>query len=419
MDKELSALRINPDRMKGDFEQLGEFGATEDGGVHRPALSEAHLSARSWFRDRILAAGLMFAIDGAGNHSGILQCASSNAPTLLIGSHLDSVPFGGQFDGALGVLAALEVLRTIKESGITLPVNLEVIDFTDEEGTLVGLLGSAALAGKLTLGHLQGPRGGREQLQNLLSRASLTEGGFQEAARNPNALAGYLELHIEQGPRLFESKVDIGIVTTIVGIASYRLTFIGTANHAGTTPMKNRRDAGQGASDFTLAARNCVLDHYPKSVVNVGKMDFYPGAFNIIPSRVDLALEFRCPNTDLMDRLEDALNGKARLAADNYGLEFEFETLDKHPPAKMSKDVLDIIASASSALGLEHTSLTSGAGHDAQSLADICPTGMIFVPSKDGISHSPVEFTDWRDCINGANVLLQTAIRFASERPSI
>ena len=289
-------LRVNSDRMLASFNQLALIGATADGGVNRPTFSEAHLAARKWFREEIERSGLEFRTDGAGNHSAVLpviarersdrsnlhhdkEIASRRlAMTLILGSHLDSVPNGGRFDGALGVIAALEVLRTVKEYEDRLnaraersdpigersrSVNLEAIDFTDEEGTLVGLLGSAALAGHLTREHLQSPRGGRENLVEGMKRAGLSDESMLSAARPKDSFAGYLELHIEQGKRLERTKIDIGVVSAIVGIWSYRLSFIGRADHAGTTTMDDRLDASLGASAFTLAAREVVMKDFP------------------------------------------------------------------------------------------------------------------------------------------------------------
>ena len=252
--------------------------------MDRPALGEAHLAARAWLRQRIQADGLELRLDQAGNHLAFLGCGPQGAPTLLLGSHLDSVPDGGRYDGALGVLAALEALRTVREAGLALPVNLEAIDFTDEEGTLVGLLGSSALAGHLNAEDLLSPRGGREHLLAGLERAGLSEGGLLAARRDPSRLAGYLELHIEQGPRLLQAGVQIGVVTSIVGICSYRLAFTGRADHAGTTPMRDRLDAAQGAAAFTLAVRQMVLQDFPECVANVGMCRLLPGAFNIVPA---------------------------------------------------------------------------------------------------------------------------------------
>jgi len=406
-------LRVNSDRMLASFNKLALIGATAAGGVNRPTFSEAHLAARKWFREEIERSGLEFRIDGAGNHSAVLTSERSNVPTLLLGSHLDSVPDGGRFDGALGVIAALEVLRTVKESGIKLNVNLEAIDFTDEEGTLVGLLGSAAIAGHLHPEMLKSPRGGRDNLVEGMQRAGLTDESMLSAVRPKDSFAGYLELHIEQGKRLERAGIHIGIVSAIVGIWSYRLSFIGRADHAGSTTMDDRLDASLGASAFTLAAREMVMKDFPGCVVNIGKMDFAPGAFNIVPARVDVSLEFRSPDEEEFKRLDAALLLLANTEATRFGLELKYENLGKHSPSIMSNNVQQAYAEACDDLGLTHTSLTSGAGHDGQSLADLCPVGMIFVPSVNGTSHSPKEFTKWEDCINGANVLLQAVLRLA------
>lgn len=409
----MDTLRINSDRMLAAFDELAMIGATGNGGVHRPTFSEAHLAARKWFQEQIVKAGLEFRTDGAGNHSAFLPCKNRIAQTLFLGSHLDSVPNGGRFDGALGVMAAFEVLQTIKDAGLGLKVNLEAIDFTDEEGTLVGLLGSAALAGRLQRDHLHAPRGGREALLEGLQRAGLSEEGMLSAARPPGSLAGYLELHIEQGKRLERAGMEIGIVSAIVGIWSYRLSFIGRADHAGTTTMSDRRDASLGASAFTLAAREIVMRDFPECVVNVGRMEFSPGAFNIVPARVDISLEFRSADEEQFKRLDSVLLSRAHEAASRFGLELSVESLGRHSPALMDRQIQGAFASVCEELGLRHIFLSSGAGHDGQSFDGICPVGMIFVPSKDGASHSAREFTEWQDCVNGANVLLQTVLRLA------
>lgn len=413
MATQSDSLRINRERLEADFGALSQIGSTGDGGVHRPALSPAHLEARAWLRERIAAAGLEFRQDGAGNHSAYLNCGLPGAKTLLLGSHLDSVPYGGRFDGALGVVAALEALRVIKEANLSLKFNLEAIDFTDEEGTLVGLLGSSALAGKLTPEALQKPRGGRERLEAGLARAGLSEQSLLSAGRKPEGLAGYLEVHIEQGPRLLNAGADIGIVSAIVGIASVHLAFLGRADHAGTTPVPDRLDAAQGASAFALAAREIILERFSDCVANVGSMRFTPGAFNIVPARVELSLEFRAPDEDSFKRLEEALLDRAQTEAQRYGLGLEIEHLGRHQPAPMHMDVRQAIQQACISLGLKSMPLASGAGHDPQSLAGLCQVGMFFIPSIGGASHSPREFSRWDDCVNGANVLLRAALRLA------
>lgn len=406
-------LTINTRRFIEDFEELSSIGRTNDGGVNRPALSHAHLEARSWFRKKAEEAGLELRIDGAGNHSAFLPCGTKNTPTLLLGSHLDSVPNGGRFDGALGVLAALETLRVINECGIPLPVNLEAIDFTDEEGTLVSFLGSFAFTGKLKPETLYNPRGGKEKLENGLKLAGLTPEGVLSARRDSKTLAGYLELHIEQGRHLVNAKADIGVVSSISGICFYNLTYIGKADHAGTISMQERLDAAQGASAFTLAARKLLLEKFTDCLVNIGQMEFEPGGFNIVPERAKLSLEFRAPKRPQLEQLESALLENAQAQAHRFGLGLEVEHLGRRFPSPMSPVAQTAIAEASKSMNFKHVSLVSGAGHDAQSLADLCPTGMIFVPSKEGASHSSKEFTKPEDCVNGANVLLQTTLRMA------
>jgi allantoate deiminase len=419
-------LLVNPDRFKADFDALAQIGATGDGGVNRPALSQTHLEARRWFLARAAQAGLETHVDGAGNHSAILRsqthledpargASGTHAHTLLLGSHLDSVPDGGRFDGALGVVAALEALRTVKDAGMALPFHLEAIDFTDEEGTLVGLLGSRAFTGALSGEALRSPRGGRAALEAGLARAGLAEAALLAAQRDMHSLAGYLELHIEQGPRLVQSAVAIGVVTGIVGIRSFRLAYHGKANHAGTTPMAARSDASLGASAFVLTAREMVIRDYAGCVVNVGQMNFKPGAFNIIPGLAEFALEFRAPDALQLADLETALLGLAQVVARQYRLKLNVEPLDTCVPAPMSLRAQAALTAAADSLALTHTALPSGAGHDAQSLAPFTDAGMIFIPSRDGVSHSPREFSEWDHCVNGANVLLRAALKMAEE----
>jgi N-carbamoyl-L-amino-acid hydrolase len=409
-------LRVDADRLRADFEALAAIGATAEGGVHRPALGEANLAARRWFLERAAAAGLATHVDAAGNHSAVLPSASADAPTLLLGSHLDSVPNGGRFDGALGVVAALEVLRTVNDARLELPATLEAIDFTDEEGTLVGLLGSHAVAGMLAPDVLAAPRGGREALEAGLARAGLVEERLADARRDPTTLAGYLELHIEQGPVLERARADVGIVTGIVGSRSFRLAFVGAAAHAGTTPMDARRDAALGAARFVAAANETVVSEFPGCVATVGSVETQPGAFNVVASRALVSLECRALEAERLDALERALLDRAAVEADRAGLELEVEPVGRWEPTPLDSDVRAAIARAASQLGLRTMELPSGAGHDAQALATVIRSGMIFVPSRAGISHQPAEHTDWTDCVNGACVLLGAALELLSDR---
>jgi len=408
----MSTLTINTRRFLQDMETLSQIGATPQGGVNRPCFSQAHLEARAWFRQRSNEADLELRIDSAGNHSAILRQEGASQ-SLLVGSHLDSVPFGGRYDGALGVVSALEVIRAVKDAGLRLPCHLEVIDFTDEEGHHLPYLGSRALAGFIEPDEFQQPIHGRPKFETGLALAGLTEEGILAAKRNPASLAGYLELHIEQGSRLATADMQIGIVQAITGIRSYHLLFLGKANHAGTTPMQGRQDAGLGASAFRLAAREIALQSAPDCVVNVGYMNFSPGALNVIPSQVETGLEIRSTNEASMDALEAALLAQAHKEAQRFDLGLEIQPHPRATPIHMHAEARAAISESAQALGLRAMEMPSGAGHDAQSLAKLTRAGMLFVPSAGGISHSPYEFTPPEDCVNGANVLLNAALRLA------
>jgi N-carbamoyl-L-amino-acid hydrolase len=416
MHLDLRQLRIDERRFREDFEALSEFGKTSQGGVNRPALSPAHLAARNWLREKIEQASLEFRRDGAGNHSAFLACGPLAAPSLIIGSHLDSVPTGGRYDGTLGVLAGLEVLRCLHQVGVTLPVNLELFDFTDEEGSLVSFFGSFAFAGLLEPQDLSNPRGGRQALLDGLRRAGLRQEDIFSARRDPKTVAGYLELHIEQGPELQRSHHQVGIVTKIAGIAFYQLTFKGRPDHAGTIPMDERLDAGLGASALTLSLREILLKQFPDCYANIGNMRYEPGAFNIVPEKAVLSLEFRSTSRTQFENLKTAILERARQEARRYGLGLDVEFLGERHPVEMSPIARDAIGQATHSLGLSMKELVSKAGHDAQALAALCPAGMIFVPSVRGVSHSPDEFTEWQDCVNGANVLLQAVILLAKRQ---
>ncbi len=408
----MPALTINKKRFGADFEALSKIGTTPLGGINRQAFSAAHLKAREWFRHQALKAGLEVRVDGAGNNSAFLR-QDEASKTLLLGSHLDSVPNGGRFDGALGVMAGLEVLRTVKESGLRLNSHLEVIDFSDEESSLVGYLGSRALAGFLQPEDLRAPIGGRSTFEKGLARTGLKEEKIFLARRDPSSIKGYLELHIEQGPRLELAGVKIGIVSAIVGIRDYRLIFKGKANHAGTTPMEARFDASLGASSFLLAAREITLREAPDCVENVGNLLFSPGVFNVIPGQVDVSLEIRSIDEASLDALEASLLARARTEAKRFSLQVEIETVYHISPVQMDPNAQSALRQSVEALGLSFLEIPSGAGHDAQLLAQITPAGVVFVPSVGGISHTPSELTPWEDCENGANVLLGAAIRMA------
>jgi hydantoinase/carbamoylase family amidase len=335
---------------------------------------------------------------------------------LLLGSHIDSVPRGGRFDGALGVLAAHEVLRAVRDAGIDPGLHLEAIDFTDEEGTLLGLLGSRAVAGTLTEAELSSPRCGKDLLDHALRAAGLTPRSVLGARRDPESLAGFLELHIEQGPRLAAAGASIGIVETIVGIRSFEVALTGRADHSGTTPMDDRRDAGLGAAALIQEATRAVRAEVPDGTINFGRIELAPGAFNIVPERAVLALELRAPEAARLDAMERRVARIGQECAARGGLEIEMRGRLSIAPVPCDARVRAAIAAACRARGLRALAMGSGAGHDTGAMAAVCPSGMLFIPSTGG-SHSHREHARWEDCVAGADVLLSATLRFAASLP--
>lgn len=408
-------LRIDDERLRADFEELNEIGATPGGGISRLALSPEDLTARAWFADKIDEAGLIVRDDDAGNLGGVLKSRVTNAKTLLIGSHLDSVPNGGRYDGAIGVLAALECLRTLQEAEIGLPVNVEAISFTDDEGTWRSMFGVRAFAGEVAATDLNDHRAETAPFRAAMARAGIDPRAIYRARRNPSTLAGYLELHIEQSARLARAGVNIGAVSGIVGRTTYLLTFKGQAGHSGTTDMYKRRDALRGAAMFVVRAHDMVRERYGDGIFNVGDIEVEPGAYNIIPSGARLLMECRHVSEKLLTEMETALLGIARECAAANALEVEPQHIIHVPAATMAAGFIEAIEHSADTLGLTHMRQYSYSGHSAQILSRLIPCGMIFIPSVDGISHHPTEFTEWSDVVNGANVLLQTILNVTNE----
>lgn len=407
-------LRINLPRLRKDLEDLGEIGQTPEGGVWRSSFSEADLQARRWYLQRLQEAGLQHWVDAAGN---IYARLGAGSPTVIAGSHIDSVPNGGRFDGALGVMAAFECLRIIKDSGIGPKLPIEAVAFTDEEGRFGGFVGSYALIGNLPYEEVLRRRDLRQvPLAEAMRNVGLDPEKISGARRDPKDIKAYLELHIEQGPILESLNVPIGVVQGIVAGSRTWITFRGRADHAGTTPMSMRQDAFLGAADFGLRARELVLSEGSGSTVGtIGAVELKPGASNIVPESAFLTLDLRDISWDLLQRLLERTRTIAHEVAEKWGLEVTVERMRVSEPAQMSSQLQEIIEETARDLGLKTHRMNSGAGHDAQVLAKITPAGMIFVPSRQGRSHSPAEHTDWHHIENGANVLLHALLRLANE----
>lgn len=411
----ISQLKINEERFEADFEAMSRIGQTARGGVTRLALSNEDLAARAWLADNMEQAGLSVRDDDAGNLSGVLVSNRPNAKTLLVGSHLDSVPEGGKYDGSIGVLGALECARTIKEAGLQLPFDLEVIDFTDEEGCWQSLFGSKGLTGKLkslALADINGQDYGA--FRAALYRTGIHPAEIHKAKRSPKNIVGYLELHIEQGPRLFEMGVQIGVVTGIVGRTTYTVTFFGEPGHSGTTTSQRRHDALLGASVYITEGHRYIREVEPEGIFNCGKIEVFPGAFNVIPERAVLTVECRHPDEATLTRIEHDLIELAKTSAEQHRLRVEYQRVIHMPAVQMAEKVMQAIESGCRRVSVNGcTRLVSYAGHDAQMMSDFTPAGMIFVPSVNGISHNPKEYTEWQDVITGVNVMLHAILTLA------
>jgi N-carbamoyl-L-amino-acid hydrolase len=404
-----SALRVNGQRIHEHLKELSKFGANPQGGVSRVAYSEADLQGRQYAIGLMKAAGLDVHIDLAGNIVGTRGGSDASLKPLLIGSHIDSVPMGGNYDGDVGSLSAIEVAQILKEKQVTLRHPLEVIIFQNEEG---GTIGSQALGEGLD-----------EKRLNLVSQSGKTiregtriVGGdpdrLASARRQPGSIAGYFELHIEQGGTLEREKIDIGVVEGIVGILHSDVTIEGFANHAGTTPMDQRRDALLSAARFIEKVNQIVTSVPGRQVGTVGWIKVEPGAYNVIPGNVVLGLELR----DLDEKKFTGLFDQIRAEADALGklnqTRFSFTDPVTSHPALTDKGFQKLIDDTAKSLGFSTKVMPSGAGHDAQEIARLGPVAMIFIPSIGGISHSPKEFSRPQDIENGANVLLQTVLAF-------
>ena len=398
---------IDGDSLLADIERLAGFGALPGGGLHRRSFDPPWREACAWLAGRLREAGMSAHMDAAGNVVGRLGPA--RGPALVIGSHLDTVPAGGHLDGAYGVLAGLACARAL--AGGELPMALEVVAFADEEGGWLDELGARAFCGDLTATALAEVRDadGR-RLDDAMRECGLAPERIAEAARDPGDLHACLELHIEQGPVLESRGVPVGVVEGIVGIAHTDYRFRGRADHAGTTPMDTRRDALRAAAAFVTAAYAALPAlASPSTRLTYGHLQVQPNATNVVPAEVLLREEIRDLDDDRLASLRDRLHALARSTASSHDLDVAVHAHDIGAGARMDEELMRRIEAACETLGLESLRMPSGAGHDAQVLARVCPAGMIFVPSRGGASHRPDEWTDPAALVDGARVLLRVA----------
>jgi N-carbamoyl-L-amino-acid hydrolase len=410
-------LRINADRLRRDLERVAGFGGTagSPGGVTRTSFSAVDRELRAWLAQQASQAGLAMRTDGIGNIFLRVDGRGQGTPVWM-GSHLDSVPSGGAFDGALGSLAALEAARRLVEERVALHRPVEAVVFADEEGNYHHLCGSTALVRSYTVEDLAGLRGrDGDRLIDALAGMGWDPEAATRTALSPGAVHAFLELHIEQGAVLEAQRVQIGVVTGIVGLGGGELVFTGRQDHAGTTPMKLRQDALRGAAELIGRLPEVTASVSEAAVATCGIIEAEPGAANVVPGVCRLQLDFRDPDRDRLLALEQAIVAAAEQAAQRHQLTVAFRRDSITDPVALDPRMQDLVESVATRLGLGTLRMPSGAGHDAQNLARLAPTGMIFVPSVQGRSHSPAELTAWDDIENGGNVLLAAVHALATE----
>ena len=405
-------IKINLERLRKDIEALARFGRDPRGGISRPSFSQADFEAQAWLKEKVCAAGLCYRRDGAGNTFGRL---GGDGRAVLVGSHIDTVINGGAFDGAAGVMAALECLRRIKETGQALAKPLELVSFSDEEGNLVGdFLGSRAFAGLLNKEEVEkGLTSFGRPLKELLAGTEFSLETILEAHKERPEFDAYLELHIEQGATLETEDIPIGVVERIAGKTYRQCSFLGKADHGGTTPLELRHDAFLATADLALKGTQLVATKHYGSMITVGKVTVQPGAFSIVPGRVDFTLDLRSASGETLETLDRELQALAGDIASTRGLAFYSKIIDKTVPVALSGRVIGIIEEGCRELGYPSMRMTSGAGHDAQIISSLAEVGMVFIPCQDGISHAPDEMIRWEDLEKGANLLLHTLVRLA------
>ena len=405
-------LKVNAERIESRIMELAKFGRDEKGHGYRVAYTKGDIDGRTWFMELMKKAGLEVSIDAGGNIIGKRKGKNQSLKPIAFGSHIDMVPDGGNYDGTLGSISALEIIEILNENKLVTDHPLEVIIFGNEEG---GTIGSKALAGLLT------DEGLRKVSQSGLTMAEGIKaiGGdpdnIQSCRRAKGDLHAFVELHIEQGGILENENIQIGVVEGIVGMMDWDVTIEGFANHAGATPMNIRKDALLAASKLVIAVNEVINGVQGKQVGTVGKISSYPGASNVIPGKVVMSLEIRDLSMEKVEMLFAEVQKRADVIASDSKTKISFQPQFVIKPALSNKLLQDKINSSAKGLGLTTKFMQSGAIHDSQNMSLIAPMAMIFVPSVGGISHSPNEFTKVEDMTNGAQVLLNTILTVDKE----
>lgn len=410
---------INKDRLLRDLNAVSRIGLGEGGSVTRLVFSVHELRSRQLLVHLMNQAGLDVHVDAAGNIFGRLA-GGREGPAVLAGSHLDSVVQGGRYDGPVGVIGALEAIRTIKESGVPVPAPLESVCFVGEESSRFGFatLGSSLVAGDVTMEDFANAvDAGGTRLEDVLSSLGIYQENLDSLRRDPRTIKAYLELHIEQGPVLESKKKKIGVVTAIAAPSRFRVVFKGQADHSGTTPMEMRKDALVAAGHLVTYIDEVCREHAStdkgRVVGTVGAIKVEPGVINAIPGRAELQVDVRSITSASKRKVAGLITKRARSIARERGVKVEVLTIRDEEPAPMNPGVIALIRGMCEERGISFEVMPSGAGHDAMQMAKITPTGMIFIPSTNGVSHNPTEWTDPADICLGTQLLLEALLRAA------
>jgi N-carbamoyl-L-amino-acid hydrolase len=401
-------IMVNEKRIEQRIQELAKFGKNEKGEPYRVAYSKGDLEGRAYFMDLMRKAGLMVHVDYAGNIIGKRAGKDPSKKPIAFGSHIDMVPNGGDYDGAYGSITALEIIEVLNENKIITDHPLEVIIFQNEEG---GLVGSRALTGNLKKEALSQKSASGLTLEEGIRAIGGDPEKLDEVVRKKGDLAAFLEIHIEQSKVLESRGIDVAIVEGIVGIDNWDVTVIGMPNHAGSTPMNDRQDALIAASKLVLTVNEVVNSYDGAQVGNVGKIFVPSGAPNIIPGRVEMSLELRDLSKEKIRNMFMDIEKRAEQIAKETNTEILFENLNlASTPTMASKEIQDKMIQATESLGISYIKMQSGAGHDVQEMGKLGPIGLVFIPSKDGISHNPKEYSTPKEMANGANIMLRTVL---------
>ncbi|MBR1222593.1 Zn-dependent hydrolase [Bradyrhizobium sp. U87765 SZCCT0131] len=412
MAKHLSNLQIDSARLWGAIHETAQFGATPKGGVRRLTLGPEDKKVRDWFRAACEAAGCTVHVDALGTMYAIRRGRDMTKLPIGLGSHLDTQPTGGKYDGILGTLAALEVVRTLNDAGIETDAPLCIINWTNEEGSRFApaMMASAAYAGDYTTDDILG----RTDAEGISVGQALDSIGYRGTEPvGAIRLGSFVELHIEQGPILEAENKTIGVVDHGQGIIWYDGRIAGFASHAGATPMPLRRDALATLSEVVLAVEKIAREHGPNAVGTVGEAVIDNPSRNVIPGDIAFTMEFRSPDGNTLEALDRALRPAIAEIAARRKVAVDLDMIWRKEPTHFDTRMIEAVQTASDALGYSSRRITSGAGHDACNMAGVMPTAMIFVPCKDGISHNEIEDATQADCTAGANVLLHTVLSLA------